>query len=1415
MKKLLFLLSFCLPLLNHAQTVSVGKGSYTLTFPGTDVAGRNGYPSGSPYLIDSLKSKPVPTNDWWSSKVKEAHCANLFNYPLTLKTVNQGLVTSYIPWGVISDIEPIVVGVSQLNHGSPYISEYGDWHIAMEWKSGQQRFQARVAMGNPMVYYQKDSANTARIQVNSGTVSTHGDHLIIENAYNGADFVVYAPAGSSWSQTGSVWTSNLNGQNYWSMMMLPHGLSNLKASADSFERFAFAEPIRTQVQWNYNPKTNRVTTEFKTQVLVHEGTDSSALMGLLPHQWAHAKSSNLAYLNVQYPTVRGELKLLGQNGFEVEHSFKGILPTLPYVDYLSDGFDPSKLSEKIQQLQFEGLSTWTDSYNEGQVMNRLIQTARIAHEMGQTEAVNSIKATIKKRLEDWLSYESGEVAFLFHYNKTWSAMLGYPAGHGQDNNINDHHFHWGYFIHAASFLEEFEPGWAKDYGDMINLLVRDAASPNRSDTLFPFLRNFNPYSGHCWANGFASFPQGNDQESTSESMQFNSSLIHWGMLTGNDEIRDLGIYLYCTEQSAIDEYWFDKKDRNFSSTHPYSSVSRVWGNSYDNGTFWTGDIAASYGIELYPIHGGSFYLAHDSAYTEKLWAEMAKNTGILSNQANDNLWHDVYWSYLAFKDPKKALQLYDSYPNRNLKFGISDAQTYHWLHALNALGRLQPQVTADHPLAMVFHNGKKRIYAAKNYGPDTLLVRFSDQYELTVPPRRLITSLDGDIRAYIGSDFAQLYKGTAARIYFDSLNVQPDSVQWVLNSKRVSTQVLSPWQLQTDDLDAGIYRVYSRVYKAGEVALSNIYTLVVGEQTPYGKVHHAVPGTFQSGHFDSFEGGSGQGISYLDFSPQNLGNFRTTEAADAASDPNEGAILTWIDAGEWAEYSVNIASDGLYNLNLRYSNGNAGSAGKIDLYLDGQWIGRLGALSSTGKWETFGSKEFQNIPMRAGKRILQARFEESGYNLSSWTFTRQSDFANARPLAHAGGNKSHPEGLDSLKLDGSKSQAGSLGYLHYQWKQMYGPNKLDIEAANTPYAMLRGLVKGVYKVELRVSDSLHFDAQTLFVFVGDGQNVAPEISLIEPNSSTSYWEGQSLKLQALADDFDGQIAAVYFSLDQTTWKDSIAPYSVTASLSSGLHSAYAWAVDDKGAVSYSDTVSFSALSPIGEWVLEKKAAALAVGPDAQYLLWWSNSTADIQTRSCLFDDVYSIQAAGVFQNKLGNQTWLEGWQNNGKEACGTPLAPHDGMQTGSWYIDSNNQFVLVGSGQFLGLPKATNNGELGNGATEPSQRRYTLRFDGQTLVAGIDFGAGYWQFRLVKGSTHSSNSMQSSPWRIYPNPGQSRIQIDGVQGFLQAQLFSLSGQLYLSSRATDIDVSALPAGTYLIRIESQQAVQSQIWVKTP
>lgn len=83
--------------LSFAQIVQVGQGSYTTNFPVVDAAGRNGYPSGTPYVTGAAANKAVPTNEWWSHKVKNAQSSNLFNYPFTLETKSNGLVATHIP----------------------------------------------------------------------------------------------------------------------------------------------------------------------------------------------------------------------------------------------------------------------------------------------------------------------------------------------------------------------------------------------------------------------------------------------------------------------------------------------------------------------------------------------------------------------------------------------------------------------------------------------------------------------------------------------------------------------------------------------------------------------------------------------------------------------------------------------------------------------------------------------------------------------------------------------------------------------------------------------------------------------------------------------------------------------------------------------------------------------------------------------------------------------------------------------------------------------------------------------------------------------------------------------------------------------------------------------------------------------
>lgn len=1160
-----------------AQTVSVGNGSYTTNFPGSDEAGRNEFPSGSPQLSGNAVGKPVPTNDWWSKVVKEDHADNLFNYPMTLKTTDTGLIVTYIPWGVIGDSQPIKVGLTGLNTSKTTVSDYSDWTVSMNWKDSSEEMTVTSGIAMPFLYFEKESDDEVAIQINAGNVTVSNEMLIVENASHGADFVFYAPVGSTWSQSGNTYKSSLNNKTYWSMAMLPLDGSSVSAIANEYKKYAYVFPVNTETDWNYNESNGVVQTNFTVTTEIKEGNDSNMLLGLLPHQWSNLSANSATPQEHSYSSVRGEIKTLNGNTFRVENTFSGILPTMPYLANYSEGFNPGDLANKISQIKNDGLATWTDSYNEGQVMNRLIQTARIADQTGDIEARDKMIATVKERLEDWLTYQSGEVAFLFYYNQNWSALLGYPAGHGQDSNINDHHFHWGYFIHAAAFMEQFEPGWADQWGEFINYLVRDAASPNRDDAKFPFLRNFSPYAGHCWANGFASFPQGNDQESTSESMQFNSSLIHWGTITGNDEIRDLGIYLYTTEQTAVEEYWFDMHERNFKENQQYGMVSRVWGNSYDNGTFWTADITASYGIEMYPIHGGSLYLGQNQAYLQKIWGELQSNTGILStSDTNPNLWHDTFWKYLSFLDAERAIELYNSYPTRELKFGVSDAQTYHWLHAMNAMGKLKPEITADYPITAVFEKEGAKTYVVHNYSNTTKTVTFSDGFQLTVPANTMATNKDTDVNGVLTSDFDQAYTNGSVNLFVEPVGDNITKIEFYKGGLLLGEVTAPPYQIKATRLSWGVHAMYAKVYSDDRFNITNTVNVRVGEQIPYADIPIKIPGTFEAGHYDNFDGGVGQEISYVDLSIVNEGGFRAEEYVDSETVNGQGATIGWIASGEWVEYTIDVENAGNYDLSFQYASGNASGGGPFYLEVDGKQISNPIYVNRTSSqnWSTFRTKTVSNIQLNKGKQVLRIAFDHGEFNLGKLTFSYASALNFELPYADAGENVSVVLPETTATLDGSASTGPSNEALSYFWEQIYGPSEVLFLDANLPNPSISNLEEGVYKFSLIVGYSTYTSKSDVLVIVTEDRNTKPNVKVTAPKSNSVFREGTSITINARANDLIGNVVLVeFFDGETKLGEDTTAPYNfVWNGASAGNHALTAKVTDNEGAFSTSDVV---------------------------------------------------------------------------------------------------------------------------------------------------------------------------------------------------------------------------------------------------
>jgi endo-1,3(4)-beta-glucanase len=1394
------------------QFINVGNGSYTTRFPGTDVAGRNAFPSGTPYTTGAAATKPVPTNDWWSAQIKKPHADNLFNYPFTLKTINSGLVVSYIPWGVIDDQLPVIVGVSGLNAGATNVSDFSDWTVSMDWQNAGHQFQATSGIGMPFLYFSKGSTDEARVTINHGQVTLDQEMMVITNSRNGADFAIYAPTGSEWVQNGNTYTSTLNGKNYWSLAFLPASASSIPAVAEEYKKYAYVFPTNTTADWHFDESTSVLRTDFTVETEVKEGTNSNVLMGLLPHQWDHLAAGSPIPDEYTYPSVRGELKTLDGNSFSVENTFYGILPTLPYLDNYSDGFSALALDQKIKLLENEGLATWTDSYNQGQEMNKLIQTARIADLMGNTSARDKMLATVKARLEDWLVAEGGEVAFLFYYNQNWSALLGYPAGHGQDSNINDHHFHWGYFIHAAAFVEQFEPGWSSQWGEMINHLVRDAANENRSDETFPFLRNFSPYAGHCWANGFASFPQGNDQESTSESMQFNSSLIHWGAITGDDAIRDLGIYLYTTEQTAIEEYWLDMSDRNFAPTHPYSLVSRVWGNSYDNGTFWTNDLAASYGIELYPIHGGSLYLGQNTDYVQRLWTEITQNTGILNNAANPNLWHDIMWEYLAFIDPEQAITLYNSYPDRELKFGVSDAQTYHWLHAMNALGTVDISVTSDNPLAAAFNKDGEITYVAHNYESVDIEVTFSDGYTLSVPAMSMATSRDLAVSGVLSSSFPQAYPGGSVNLSVSITGGTPDSVVFYQGDAPIGTVNSAPFNLQVEDLSLGIHGFYAKIYLGEAFSVTNSVSVQVGSQTPYQIAPITIPGSFQAGHFDVFEGGRGQNISYNDVTPTNLGDFRLDEYVDAFSDESEGDAIGWIATNEWLEYTVNVQQPGNYTLHFRYASGNVAGGGPFRIESDGEVVASDITVSYTGDWGAWATKTVQNVPLKGGLQVLRLFFENGEFNLGSLTFEYDSPLDYNQPEADAGEDLLVvlPENMTSL--DGSNSSDPEGLALTYTWTQSYGPSALVFSDANLATPTVSNLEEGVYLVKLTVDNGSYSDEDELFIISSTDSNFAPEVFLSGPANNTTFFAGSSITVTAVASDLGGVVTKVeFFANNESMGIDTEAPYAIDWTPSEGDYQITAVATDNDGGSSTSEVVNVSILAApelAGTWRMSSEAFSLGVGPAIGDLGWWSCDAGCVAARQCYFDDEYIFEEGGVFRNDQGEETWIESWQDGIGEGCRAPVSPHNGVSAASWSLNGN-LLTIEGPGSYLGLPKVYNGGELNSTNNVPGSITYPVVFSptGDTMTIDINYGAGFWHYVLVKDQTTGIHSPLSENFKYYPNPVSDILNLELPLGESEITLYDLAGKRItrqkVFSSLYNYDMRKHPAGIYFFEVRHQ------------
>ncbi|SDT26012.1 Endoglucanase Acf2 [Friedmanniella luteola] len=741
-----------------AATTKVGAGSYTTTLPaGAALPSGCGDLSTNPraFVTANAPQGAVPTNDWWSSLLfKRSDCSfgePLMAHPASYDTDRGGLGVSYTTTPVITGgatgvgeykfpyTRDLQVGVAGLDAPQVRVDGWTDWTVTPVWSDGTRTLRATIGHGLPLSYYQV-AGGRAQVRTDGAPRVWSRSGATVGFSVRGHDYVAYAPTGASWTQSGSTFSSTLAGKGYFSVAVLPTTTASTdatrKALATSYGRYAHAVVTGTKLTYSYNPGTAAARARYTFTTTRREGSGAGTVVALYPHQWKALKEATP--IGQTYVSPRGAMKtLVGATSFLTSQPFRGVLPEVPAVA-TSRGADRATLAALLaEEAADPARERASDTYWAGKGLGRAARIAEIADQVGSTTVRDKALGTLRRTLTDWLTASAGEQDHLFHYDRAWGTLIGYDASYGSDAELNDHHFHYGYFVAAAATLAKFDPAWAATgrYGGMVDLLVRDANNYDRSDARFPYLRDFDIYAGHDWASGHGAFGSGNNQESSSEGMNFAGALVQWGQATGNTKVRNAGIHLYTTQAAAIREYWFDVGGTNFPKAFPHGTVGMVWGDGGAYSTWFTAEPEKIQGINQLPITGSHFYLGHSPSYVRANYAEVVRNRG-----SEPTVWQDILWEYLALGDPAAALAKYRADPGFTSEEGESRAHTFHWIRNLAALGTVDTAVTANHPMAMAFRKAGKRTYVVANVSTQALTVTFSDGRRVKAPAGRTVAA---------------------------------------------------------------------------------------------------------------------------------------------------------------------------------------------------------------------------------------------------------------------------------------------------------------------------------------------------------------------------------------------------------------------------------------------------------------------------------------------------------------------------------------------------------------------------------------------------------------------------------------------------------------------------------------------------
>lgn len=662
---------------------------------------------------------------------------------------------------------------------SSNVDEISDWSyrfVVENPNNTSQKMTTTMTQGSPFAFIELTNSNVIYLEKLRVTFPSE---IIYEGTYNGSkmivfrtrDFVspvngypsvdyqyyaIYLPENATVDHLGTTDTTGLDGigklkitfpsgKAYMSFAWIDENRTEDKDTALNFAKeyrpYAFNFITDTRADYSFNESTSTLVTTYSYSFEKKaESTADGTIMGLLPHQYKYM--SNYSTMGNDAITLRGMMKFMKGSSYKTNMTYKGILPYMPELSE-DDTAGQTQLQAYVDEFMenhMSGSGTWTlakdeghETYYHGKKLNRSAQVVAAAKSLGDEESADRVLEGLESNLEDWFTYSGSDDDHYFTYlGEGVGVLLGFPSSFNSVDQFNDHHFHYGYFIQAAACVGLWDKEWLSEYKDVVKQLVYDIASPYRNQddcvadcgNAYPYLRSFAPYEGHSWASGYEDDRTGNNQESTSESINAWAGIILFGEMIGDDEIRDLGIYLYTTEVAAADNYWFNIDEDIYQldeSNYDAPMASMVWGGKVDYSTYFGQQYTQ--GIQICPMQSWSFYLLNGGTdYIQKFYDY--DRTSSVADGGSVNLWNDMWASYYALKDPETAMN--SIWTRTQVNDGESRAHTYHYIQSMIDYGTPDLSYKSDSAMSSVFTKNGVQTFAVYNTESTIKTVTFTD-----------------------------------------------------------------------------------------------------------------------------------------------------------------------------------------------------------------------------------------------------------------------------------------------------------------------------------------------------------------------------------------------------------------------------------------------------------------------------------------------------------------------------------------------------------------------------------------------------------------------------------------------------------------------------------------------------------------